>query len=105
MSHIYISDNKKFVWKALVVPHLIEDEDKCPDCGGTGKRSRFDMMWNDECDDGKCQRCDGRGRRTWYGPLNLDNEVQSYLQKCLDKYIEDKIVWTKENPPFVGMGI
>lgn len=82
----------------------MDKEDVCPDCGGNPNDPFRGMLsWDEE--DKTCKKCNGTGKRTWYGPLNLDDEVQSFLQKCLDKYIEDKIQRMESNPPFLGMGI
>ena len=102
---IYICDGKKFTWKAGVTAHLIEKEDVCRECGSLGRRSTFHGGVGDDDDDGTCHACYGRGHKTWHGPMFLDNEVQPYLQKCLNEYIEDKIAFAKANPPFMGMGI
>jgi len=89
MSPVYIYRGKKFVWRALVEPHLIEPEDKCNRCGGTGKLGPFSMMFSEPGETDTCPECNGRKTKTWHGPMG-DFEAGKYLQKYLDEYMVDK---------------
>ena len=101
---IYISDGKKFVWKAQILAHRIDPEDICKYCNGSGKISRgFGGIVDD--DDGTCNHCGGIGKMYWFSPNFQDKEIADALQKKLNELIEEKNNFLKNNPPFIGIGI
>lgn len=88
MSKVYKYDGLKFIWKAGVFAHAIENSPQCMYCSGQG--SNYDM-WDGIV---QCGYCSGTGKKPWCEPMihwqQIYHDIEPYMQECLDKYFEEK---------------
>jgi hypothetical protein len=82
---VFKSENVRFTWKVVVVPHRLTEPEKCKYCNGTGKADGYNPFNGDDL---RCQHC-SHGFKLWLEPM-CEQEIVDYLQEQLNNYIKEK---------------